>query len=277
MIKNIHCFGTSFTAGGGFEFDSLNKSRNELLKDFYSNYGEILSQYNFSWPGQLQKNLHQDDKDIKVYNHAKNGYGNEMVYRKVFNLIFSDTFISEENLLLIEFSALGRWEFFSNSLNDYVIFNYQVNRLPNSDHWDIANTYNYDNAETRIILEKIKKDSFDFFKEVINKDKFEERLVNNNIMFLSFLELKKINYMITCPPVHYFDKKGDFLLNEISMLDKLFKFEDYIDFISYFSKKNMTITDETNGKIEDIHSGFLGNKNIANIIYEQLKEKRYDL
>ncbi len=35
----------------------------------------------------------------------------------------------------------------------------------------------------------------------------------------------------------------------------------------------MTIEEETNGGIQDSHFGFEGNKNVANIIYEQLKEK----
>ena len=98
-IKYIHCFGTSHTAGGGFEFESIQKSE---LKNLYKECGEELKQFNFSWPGILQKYLNQTK--IKVLNHAKSGFGNELIYRKVYDIVTSNDFNREENLFIFEFS-----------------------------------------------------------------------------------------------------------------------------------------------------------------------------
>jgi hypothetical protein len=64
MLKNVYCFGTSYTEGGGFEFSDPNRIRmggEDLLieKDsklvrLYDHLGIELTQFNFSWPGQLQ-------------------------------------------------------------------------------------------------------------------------------------------------------------------------------------------------------------------------------
>ena len=53
MIKKIYTFGTSFTEGGGFEFDILQPQNLKC----YQNLGEELTRFNFSYPGQLQKLL----------------------------------------------------------------------------------------------------------------------------------------------------------------------------------------------------------------------------
>ena len=88
MIKYIHCFGTSYTAGGGYEFDGDSPFRNQdseyiinLKKETKQKYpNEEQTQYNFSWQIQLQKLV--DSNKIKVLNHFKTGYGNERIYRK---------------------------------------------------------------------------------------------------------------------------------------------------------------------------------------------------
>ena len=122
-IKYIHCFGTSYTAGGGFEFESINCHKNKNLLNYYGNLNEEFSQFNFSYPGQLQKLI---GNDIKVYNHGKNGYGNELLYRKVYEIITEPNFNNEENIFLLEFSGLGRKEFWLNEINDFIIVNYEI-------------------------------------------------------------------------------------------------------------------------------------------------------
>ena len=80
MIKEIHCFGTSHTEGGGFEF--MHREKSTELKKFYTE--EPFTKENYSYPGNLQKLV---GKDIKVYNHAKSGYGNERMYRLVYEIL----------------------------------------------------------------------------------------------------------------------------------------------------------------------------------------------
>ena len=63
MIKEIHCFGTSHTAGGGFEF--FNKENASKLKKTYTE--RPFTQFNYSYPGQLQKLI---GNGVKIFNHG---------------------------------------------------------------------------------------------------------------------------------------------------------------------------------------------------------------
>ena len=49
MINKIYCFGTSFTEGGGFEFE-----QNSKLYELYGSLGEEMTKANFSYlsPGK---------------------------------------------------------------------------------------------------------------------------------------------------------------------------------------------------------------------------------
>ena len=84
-IKEIHTFGTSFTAGGGYNWDltedimsehPILRDRFDKLHSFYDE--EPKTKFHYSWPGQLQALL---SGKVKVFNHAKEGFGNETMYR----------------------------------------------------------------------------------------------------------------------------------------------------------------------------------------------------
>jgi hypothetical protein len=162
-IKYIHCFGTSYTAGGGFEFDSVSDHRRYFLKSIYGHLDENFTQYSFSYPGQLQKLL---GKHIKVFNHGKNGYGNELLYRKIYDIVSDYNFNPDENIFLLEISALGRKEFWLNEINDYIIVNYKIDwdNLKFSEVMGIARSYWYDSIEMENLLEN-NKNLFNMFFE----------------------------------------------------------------------------------------------------------------
>ena len=105
-IKYINCFGTSFTAGGGFEFGGTSDVRNNFLKFFYSGLNEEPTQFNFSYPGQIQRL----NSKIKINNYAKNGYGNDRMMRLVYDIITSIDFNKNEHIFLLEFGGIGRKE-----------------------------------------------------------------------------------------------------------------------------------------------------------------------
>lgn len=261
-IKNIHCFGTSFTAGGGFEFESLSNDRRETLSSFYRYSNEDLTQYNFSYPGQLQKLL---GNDFKVYNHGKNGYGNETIYRKVYDIISNPDFKKEQTIFLIEFSGLGRKEFWSNIINDYIIVNYKIN-------WDtqkydsisgIANSYWYDSDETHELLLNEYKFFDDFFKKTFDLSSAIIQMDMNIQYLISYIKDNDIKFYIMTEPVSH---KTD---NNILFGDgKYFKITNSFTDFSY--KNKLRITDETDGGIIDDHNGLVANKIISEIIYNKL-------
>ena len=261
-IKNIHCFGTSFTEGGGFEFDSPQKNT-ELLKSIYKSTKEELTRYNFSWPGQLEKLL----PNIKVFNHAKSGFGNERMYRIADEIISDDNFNKDENLFIFESSWLGRKEYFLNSIGDYVIFNYTF-RKTHEDMTGVGYNYFYDNKEIQQKLDKFKKILLPFFDQTFKEEEVELQILRNGRFFLSFLEQKKINFLFV----------DSFLLDEIKDKNKVtFKVENetYEDLGQLVHSTKYSINNETSGKINDEHLGYFGNKLVAANVFNKLIKEQY--
>ena len=265
-IKKIYCFGSSCTAGGGFEFDS-----NHIHQDFpflYSNLEEELTPFNFSWPGQLQKLL---GTSIKVKNLAKQGRGNQRTERLIYDIVNSDNFEKEETLFLIELTAMGRDEIFSKELNDYLVLNYNNIDDKNFIFTSVGKDYIYQSEYDKRYLDK----NIDFFETFINNFKSVSDEVNKitrtTDFFLTYLESKSINYLLTSPPFSFikYDKSKCIEYGDGEFFSKN---NCFIDF-TYTNK--ITIKDETNGLSDDLHSGFKSNKLVANIVYNRLVDSKY--
>jgi hypothetical protein len=253
MIKEIHCFGTSHTEGGGFEF--MHRGKNIELKKFYTE--QPFTKENYSYPGNLQKLV---GKDIKVYNHAKSGYGNERMYRLAYEVL-NDGNPNDEKLLLLEFSYVGRKEYYSKSINDYFIANYSFNEKGYINYLEIAQTYFYPSYKN---IEKLLKPLvLDFMTETIDFNIQEKTMKMNNDFFIDYLLYNNINFLLTCPPL------GKDLNEKIE--NNLIEFEKFqYDLYEFTVKNKLTIRDETNNKSNDGHAGLEGNKQIAKIIFDKI-------
>ena len=270
-IKNIYCFGTSYTAGGGFEF---NKEYNYKLIALYKNLGIPLNQSNFSWPGLMQTLI---KSDIKVHNLAKSGYGNERVYRKTLDVIQERNGDVDDSLFIFEFSGLGRKEYYLKELDDYVICNYVFD--DNSDDIKIngvANTYFYQPDEITNIVNKNESMIREFTEKTIN---FKNQIITyerNMLLFINFLEANNINYLINGGI--WVNPKLQSMMPE-NHLNKIMKFRDKDnklgDFVRYFNSYNLTLEDETRGVVKDGHSGYVGNKIISEMIFNHLIDFGY--
>jgi hypothetical protein len=263
-IKTIYTFGSSCTAGGGFEFDSPH-----IHQDFptlYSYLDEEQTPFNFSWPGQLQKLL---GNKVKVENLAKAGRGNERTERLLYNIINSKDFNKNETLFLLEITATGRDELFSIDLNDYVVLNYNFLRDGFS-YTAAAKDYIYQTESD----EKYLKSYDSLFETFIYKFKSindeMEKLKRNVDFFLSYLDNKSINYLLSSPPPFFINYNENKLIEYGDGLH-FQKSKCFIDF-TYLNK--ITIKDETNGLSEDLHSGFKSNKLVANIVFNKLVENK---
>ena len=257
MIKEIHCFGTSHTEGGGFEF--MNRKKNTELRKIYTE--EPFTKENYSWPGNLQKLV---GNDIKVYNHAKSGYGNERMYRLVYEVLNNKT-PNDEKLLLLEFSFVGRKEYYSKTINDYFIANYSFNEDGYVQNLDMAQTYwasSYKDVE-----KLIKPLVYDFMKETIDFDIQEKTMKMNNEFFIDYLFYNDVNFLLTSPPYFLQTKFGGYE----KIKNNLIEFEEFeYDLYSFVIKKKLTVTDETNREIIDGHPGLEANKKIAKIIFDKI-------
>lgn len=267
-IKNIYCFGTSYTAGGGFEFHKDSK-----LIGLYKHLGIPLKQYNFSWPGLLQDTI---GNNIIVHNLAKSGYGNERIYRKTIDVIQERQGQVDDSLFIFEFSGLGRKEYFFNELNDYVICNYNFDDTTNNASMHgIANDYFYDSIQTKKTLADNENMFKTFMEKTINFENQHIIYERNLLLFISFLELNNVNYLINGNL--FFNPKLNNVIPNFSQ--KILKFLDstgkYGDFVRYFNSFKLTLEDETQGVIKDGHCGYVGNKIISQMIYNQLIDFGY--
>lgn len=270
-IKHIYCFGTSFTAGGGFEF---NKEYNYKLIALYQNLGIPLNQNNFSWPGLMQSLV---KSNIKVHNLARCGYGNERVFRKTLDVIQDNYGNVDDSLFIFEFSGLGRKEYYLTELDDYVICNYNFDeKTDNAKMHGVANTYFYQPDEITNIINKNENMLSEFMEKTINFKNQHIIHERNMLLFITFLEANNINYLIN-GGIALNPKMGNTLPNNFS--NKLLKFKDSDgklgDFVRYFITHNLTLEDETRGVIKDGHCGYTGNKIISEMIYNQLIDFGY--
>lgn len=250
MIKEIHCFGTSYTEGGGFEFNS--GDRKHILSKLYND--EPKTKFNYSYPGQLQKLL---GDDIKVFNHAKSGYGNERMYRLAYDIISNEDY--KDKLFIFEFSSAGRKEFWSNTYNDYIIVNYVFNSNGEVSVSGIAQEYFLNEKESYAKLNHIFEP---FLKETINFDNTHKLINQNSNIFIDYLLFNNVNFLITSPPLAF---------NKEKLSNHIINFEDDNNNMVWFALKNkLTITDETNGLVKDGHGGFEWAKIVANKVYNKI-------
>jgi hypothetical protein len=261
-IKYINCFGTSFTAGGGFEFEGDSEFRTNILNDLYSKYEIDLTQFRFSYPGQLQKLI---ENNIRITNYGKNGYGNDRIYRQVYEIVNSPDFNKEEHIFLIELAGMGRREYWFNPINDYIISNYWFD-WENGDfknRVDLANSYCYDTKETKNFLEKYEPMFVEFFKNTLKLENEEQFVLQNIEFFSSYLKQKQLNYFYTNPDP---DSKDT---TNFTFGDGVY-FKQSTDFIKFSGNNNLSIRKETTGIHQDDHNGYISNKITALTIYNKL-------
>lgn len=276
-IKNIHCFGTSYTAGGGFEWNTHVGNRHDKLEKYYGHLDIPKNQWAFSWPGRFQDILDKNGDDIKVHNHGKQGYGNQRVYRKVYEVLEDKNFDKDTSLFIIELSWTRRREFYYYPLDDYIICNYgfdfdefNPNRLGKVNYVDLGNTYWYQNQEIDEMLLNEQQLFLDFMKKTIDHDEVCREISRNLAMFFSFLNENNIKYYISSlPPINLLEDN----LIKID-LNKIIKYNhngiesDYLELFIRDSK--ITIYHETKGKYKDFHAGLFGNTLIANQIFNKI-------
>jgi len=280
MIKRVITYGTSNTAGGGFEFDSTiiekeywkglmgnsPKTRGELLKSIYSE--TPLTQDNYSWPGQLKRLFKENNLKIEVQNISKQGYGNDRIYRKFFEDFDLHTDY-KNNIYIFEFSDLSRKEFYFNPLKNHIVLNYGINY--NRKHLTMAESYFYDSKDKIKLLD----DNLEFihtFRENFMDYDIEIKDISRRLLwFLSFLDFYEVNYYISSPPQIIHPQYE----SHIEYSDKLIEFgfknkKQYNSFHDFASQEGIKIIDETNGGYTDVHPSLFATKTISKIIWNKL-------
>lgn len=256
MIRKIYTFGTSFTHGGGFEFGNISDEHSNLYKDI----DEEISQKNFSYPGQLQKLL----PNCQIIDLSKSGYGNERIYRLASEIVLSDDFNSDEVLFLIEFSYLGRKEFYSRALKKHFIVNYSSDGKVEG----YALKYKVNHEEFNEVIKKLPSFEYfqTFFDTTYNPSQTIKKMEFNILKFLSFLLNRNINFLITQSPTL---NKEILPIVDFQQIEEKFMNINMCDLCI-----NGSISKETNKKYSDGHLGLQANKYLAYTIHDELINRK---
>lgn len=287
MINNIITFGTSCTAGGGFEFDSLYPhrdkngfktkfSRGEFIKSMYIE--QPYTQENYSYPGQLIKLLRENNHNIKVKNISKQGYGNERIYRKFYDLLIENELDINSTLFIFEFSDLSRKEFFHNPSKNHLIMNYLSDDTQSETiRCSLAKSYWYDKKADRRLYRNDVQLFSDYKHNFIEVDNELKQISMELLLFLEFLEYNNISFLISAVPeiTHpIYEKELQKYYNKCI----LFGFpggKKYNSFPQFATEEKLEIHHETSGAYIDQHGGLLANQLTSMIIYNELIKQNF--
>ena len=277
-IKEIHVFGTSFTAGGGFLWETPEEivKHHPSIRDRIDGLNRVYDEepktmFHYSWPGQLQALFKKYQLNgIKVFNHAKEGFGNETMYRITNDLLWDgNTRIdSDGKIFIYEFSGLGRKEIWFNLIEDYCVLNYgdMTKDLDRNEFVGIHQQHRVNSAGVHLtsdkdIWKKIDSHAKTHLNETINLKEQLKLLERNNHMFIDSLLHHKINFYMVSPPEYPLDK----------IKNRCIKFGNTIDFVQWgLDHGGLRIQDNVGGK--DSHFNLEGNKMIAQMVYEGIED-----
>ncbi len=266
-MKEIYCFGTSQTAGGGYEFDAETKWL--WPKDYwFIEYEGEQTQSNFSYPGRLQS----ISNEYKVFNLGKSGHGNDRSIRKAYDVIKSKTNEELKNVcFLLEYAYVGRKEVFLKNLDKHAICNYSflTEKMDEVNLHGLGIDYFYDDKNTEKLL-RMNRDSIqDYLSKTMKYDVEMEKLERDFAIFLSFLENMGVNFLLVSGGPDFRD--NHFEKNAIAW-DKLTPYQGD-PFNTHVEEE--TITAETNGEILDNHNNYTTNNWISKVVYNRLIDDKF--
>ena len=269
-FKLAYFNGCSFTQGGGLETENdvdwnerdsegneppLTDGRRDILKLYKETYGIPYwkTRLDVAYPAVFATLT-----EIETINDAKSGGGIQRLIRKTFDFVSENWDKKNDILLFLEIPDYSRLEFYSNSYNDYLLFNYTINENNKVDDWFVCRDYakrSHTDENNHL------RNGFNYLKnEILNPKDIFTSLNRDLLNFLSFLKINGITFYIT-KDVDY----GLLGLKESLFTDHIVPFGSPHD---YAKAHRGQISDEV--KIDDTHPGVLGHKEYAKQIVSYL-------
>lgn len=259
MISEIICVGTSYTEGGGL-YDPIVKEYYKKQNIIYDKQSEV------SWPTHLNKL-----SNIKVRNLGKCGSGMDYLIRNVETIIENEDV--SDKLFILEYSNWGRTELWDSIFNQYIITNWgpRNGEDPTVDGYAVMMTTDYTygtqlESNDFKLWETFLDRHFNEFDYLINLDKSFINLLYK----LSYKNIKfKIIYLETPFYLNFLD---DEIVNSNSILMCSDSTCNRFGISNLVSEKKMRILN-LNTESEDSHPNIEGHKEIANQIYNIIKNQ----
>jgi hypothetical protein len=275
-FKIAYFNGCSFTQGGGLETindvewnerdengveKGLEDGRRDVLKIYNEIYGIPYwnSRLDVAYPSIFANITH-----IQTINDSQSGGGIERIIRTTQDFLADNWENRKDLLVILELADFQRLEFYSNTFNDYVLFNYTIHPDLNIlDEWFSCRDYSKRNYSEDNNHLKPQIDSF--AKEFLHPKSIFQNLTRDLINFLSFLQLNDITFYISEEPNY----------EMIGIKEKMFS-ERVLPIGSPYQWAQINkgrIVDEV--PIEDVHPGVLGHRGYAKelVSYLELKHR----
>lgn len=280
----IHCFGDSWVQGIGTELEP--GSGKISMEDRYDkNWETIYKKY--SWTGQLRELF--DDK-ISVKNYGMAGNSNEDIYKSVIDAIWENK-LKENDFVIVSLSSIIRqplpflvvkddYNNLPENINGYINYSNSCfinfkKGFNNGVHWiETINDKNIRNATKRVYMDYIvNRFDYDFLYEttmnyICNLQIYFEELGVDYVFVNAFENNVSKN-------VKFYDqiKKDKWILFDYTLQEYLLdKAKDFDTSKGYSVWEDDFIENEPNQ--DGPHPNRIGHKMIADLIYEQIKDKK---
>jgi hypothetical protein len=260
--KYLYANGSSLLSGGGFEPIEL---RTEIREKYKEKGIELPdSQLECSFPYLLSKKL-----GLECINDSKSGSGVDRMIRTTFEWIEKNEDKIGDTLFLLEPPVGIRLDFYIKEWNEYGIINAHKNN-EGEYPFTLVKDWFTDNELERIgwntkYYESITKYFNNFYDEELFRKKEDYTL----LFFVSYLNQKNIDYVITLPNIHdNFTEKE--IMQVIPNERNIDLFLDNCGLWRYCEIKGWLIKDEVD--FDDNHIGFYGNQKISEKVFEFFKQ-----
>ena len=265
MIKKIYCLGSSHTAGGGFHVQEGQEVLDqEKLNEFYSHLVDNPNMSTLSWPGLLDSFL---DGNIEVINLGLSGSGNERMYRLFGDIISKKDFNKQECLFIFEPTYTNRKEYWSNSVDDYIVLNYTTSN-PKA-KIELVHEHYRGITVNNVNIGK-KEDLYqNFISETTSWNDVISKIEWNYIHFYNFVKSVGINHLIMNTLFIEPDKYRKWYRGQNTLEYKLFG-KTITDLWQSCGNESLYIKHETVNHIDDFHQGYFVNNIISKTIYNSL-------
>lgn len=257
--KYFYTNGCSHVEGGGLEEESITK---QSVIPIYK------KKYNVTWNNRSEVNFGKRLEEIinvKCINEAKCGGSAYRVVRMTYEFIDKNWNDRDKFFIILEKPDPSRYELLHNK--EYYICNTIQN--------DIKKTFDFSFA-TRNYYNELKysedKQNQKIFSEYHNNFfDYEDNLKKMDFAFTglySFCKRNNIKIFLMMGNDFYFNKNYD---NE-----DIIRFEEnrLSDIHTFCKDKKLTITDETDGEMNDFHPGYFGHIEYAKQLYNFLKNSK---
>lgn len=260
--KYLYVNGSSVSVGGGFEPYTFRTD----IRDSYREMGVSLpeTQTECSYPYMISQEL-----GLTLINESKSGSGVDRLIRKTLQFIFENGDKINDTIFILELQMGLRLDWYVEEWGKYGVLNasynpFEFNKNNTNYPFTLVQEWHVDDAEEQNKWnQKYNNDIKRYLNNFFNHDIHFKRESDKILMFISFLNQLKLDYLISIPE-HLPDNYKNILSNILPDKNNLNKLFLGMELWKFSEKFKLLIRDEVSHS--DNHLGYAGNKKISKIL-----------